>query len=151
MRDRAMGDFRAESSPNSQSHRTHGCSRASTAVLEPQPELCRVGLGLLSRPPDRNNFSTTDSGCLSRYKLDGGSQPACKPHPDHRSGSIRNARQGRASSENSWRIGVARVSPPCTCALKRYGLRRAARRYAEDSKGPQSVCQHHERMLVMLG
>jgi predicted dithiol-disulfide oxidoreductase (DUF899 family) len=46
----------------------------------------------VSHPPERNNFSTTDSGRLSRYKPDAGNQPACKAHRGHRSGSVRNAK-----------------------------------------------------------
>jgi hypothetical protein len=103
----------------------------------------------ISRPPERNNFSTTDSGRLSRYKPDVGSQPACKAHRDHRSASVRNAKQGPANSQNIRRIGVP-LESPCTYALKLYELLRAARRYAEDSNGPQDV-SHHERMPVMLG
>src|SRR2546429_2304359 len=103
----------------------------------------------VSRPPERNNFSTTDSDRLSRYKPDVGSQPACKAHRDHRSGSVRNARQEPATYENSRRIGVPPVSPR-TYALKCYEPLRGARRYAEDSNGPQRA-SHHERMPMMLG
>src|SRR5262245_55652633 len=73
----------------------------------------------VSRPLDRNNFSTTDSGRLSLYKLDAGSQPECNAHRVHRSGSVRNAKQGLANSENSERIGAPAVRS-CTCALRRH-------------------------------
>jgi hypothetical protein len=59
------------------------------------------------------------------------------------------ARQEPANYENSRRIGVPPVSPR-TYALKCYEPLRGARRYAEDSNGPQRA-SHHERMPMMLG
>ena len=80
----------------------------------------------VSRPPERNNFSTTDSGHLSRHKPDVGSHPACKMRRDQRSEGVQNAKQGSANSESSQRTGVA-PARPCTCVLKRYELLRVAR------------------------
>src|SRR5262245_56169869 len=80
----------------------------------------------VSCPLDRNNFSTIDSGRLSLYKLDAGSQPECNAHRVHRSGSVRNAKQGLANSGNSERIGAPPVRS-CTCALRHHELLRAAR------------------------
>ena len=81
---------------------------------------------IVSRPPARNNYSTTDSGRLSRHKPDVGSHPVCKAHRDRRSGSVRNARQGCANSENIWRIGGP-LSSLDTYAPKRYEPLRAGR------------------------
>src|SRR5262249_48651076 len=92
----------------------------------------------VSRAPEHNNYASTDSGRLSRYKPDAGSQRACKAARDHRSGNVRNAKPGPANSENSRHIDVA-PGGPHTYALKRCEPRTAARRCAEDSKGPQSV------------
>src|SRR5215467_789904 len=79
-----------------------------------------------NRPPERNNFSTNDNRRLSRHKPDAGSQPVCNGHGRHRSGSVRNAKQGPANSENSAQIGVPPVRS-YTCALRRHELLRAAR------------------------
>ena len=84
------------------------------------------------------------------YKLDAGSQPECNAHRDHRSVSVRNARQGPANPESSWRIGAPLVGL-CTYAPKRSEPLRASYGCAQDSKqGPRGAGQH-ERMLVMLG
>src|SRR5215467_3503114 len=79
-----------------------------------------------TRPPRRNSFATIDTGRRPRHRPDGGSQLACNAQRDHRNASARNAKQGPASSENRQQIGVAPVHP-CTCALKRDELLRAAR------------------------
>src|SRR6516164_7319821 len=100
--------------------------------------------------PKRSNFSTTDSGCLSLYKLDAGDQHECNAHRDHRSGSVRNARRGPANPESSWRIGAPLVGLR-TYAPKRYELLRASYGYAQDSKRGPRGAGYHERMLVMLG
>src|SRR5262249_39554481 len=52
---------------------------------------------------------------MSLYKLDAGSQPERNAHRDHRTGSVRNARQGPANPESSWRTG-ARLGFPHVCA-----------------------------------
>jgi hypothetical protein len=100
--------------------------------------------------PTRNNFSTTDSGRLSLYKLDGGSQPECNAHRDHRTGSVRNARQGPANPENSWRIGAPLVGSR-TYAPKRYERLGASHGRAQDSKRGLRGVSYHERMPMMLG
>src|SRR5262249_50879777 len=84
------------------------------------------------------------------YKLDAGSQPACNAHRDHHSGSVRNARQEPATSENSWRIGALLVSPR-TYAPKRYEPLRADHGCAQDSKRGPKGAGHHERMPVTPG
>src|SRR5215467_15804903 len=100
--------------------------------------------------PKRNNFSTTDSGRLFLYKVDADSQPECNAHRDHRSGSVRNARQGHANPESSWRIGVPLVGFR-TYAPKRYEPLRASHGCAQDSKRGPRGAGYHERMPVMLG
>jgi hypothetical protein len=104
----------------------------------------------VSRPPRRNSFSTIDTGHRSRHRPDGGSPPACKAHRDHHNGSVRNAKQARANSENNRRIGAAPVGPR-TYALTRCEFREAAHRCAEDSKGPRRVCHQHGRVPGTLG
>src|SRR6516164_1639062 len=104
-----------------------------------------------NRPPRRNSFATADTGRRSRHRPDGGSRPACKSHGLYHIGSARNVKQGPANSENRQQIGVAPVHP-CTCALKRYELLPAARRYAEDlTEGPKDASRRRERTPVMLG
>jgi hypothetical protein len=105
----------------------------------------------VSLPPERNNFSTTDSGRRLMYKLDAGSQPECNAHRDHRSGSVRNARQGFSNSENTWRIGAPLVGFR-TCAPNRYEPLQAGPGRAQDSmRGSRGAGDHHERMPMMLG
>ena len=117
---------------------------AAMAAFAKKTRACRPS------SPKRSNFSTTDSGRLSLYKLDAGSQHECNAHRDHRSGGVRNARQGPANPENSWRIGAPLVGLR-TYAPKRYEPLRASHGCAQNSKRSPRGAGHHERMPVMLG
>src|SRR5262249_12175258 len=74
----------------------------------------------------------------------------CNAHRDHRSGSVRNARQGPANPENSWRIGAPLVGLR-TYAPKLYEPPRASYGCAQDSNRGARGAGYHERMPVMLG